>query len=94
MLKDLALEDEASRQQLICSKSISISLLGVSTSSIHVRPLAASSTGNTSWAYSSMERFPSHSSRETLGTSGSRSGPKYGAPFSPSVYSSAERCSR
>jgi hypothetical protein len=94
MLEYLALSKNPRGQQLTCSKSISTSRRGVSTSCIHVRPLAASSTGNTSCAYSSMERLPSHRSSATVGTAGSKSGPKYGAPFSPRVYSKAARCSR
>jgi hypothetical protein len=94
MLEYLALSKKPRGQQLTCSKSISTSRRGVSTSCIQVRPLAASSTGNTSCAYSSMERLPSHRSSATVGTAGSKSGPKYGAPFSPRVYSKAARCSR
>lgn len=70
-------ENKPSSQQLIAlCRSNSTSRRGVSTSSIHVRPFAASSTGNTSRAYSSMERLPSQSSRAASGQSGSISGPK------------------
>jgi len=93
MLENSTLREEAMNQQLTW-KSSSTSRRGVSTSSIQVRPFAASSTGKTSCAYSCMPRLPSHSSSATPGQSFSMSGPKYGAPFSANVSSRAERCSR
>ena len=59
---------------------------------IHVNPFAASSTGKTSLAYSSIPLYPSHKLNASSGAL--RSGPKYGASSCPKRTLMPSSCSR